>query len=188
MKEKSIKLIITFILVLSYFFLPKYGFTSFGAVVPEAAVPEASAAGFLPHLLYPLSHANIWHLAANVLCLWMLRCPLHLLATCIIAVLCSFLPSYSLYDTVCAYFSCTSAAFSPLSSPTMGFSGVLFAIVGISWGRVHRFRDMLWRNKWYLVIPAFLPHVNFLIHIYCLLAGYLYGYCAQRFSAGSKNS
>jgi hypothetical protein len=34
---------------------------------------------------------------------------------------------------------------------------------------------MILRNKWYLFIPAFLPHINFLIHIYCLLFGYLYG-------------
>jgi hypothetical protein len=62
-----------------------------------------------------------------------------------------------------------------LSEPTYGFSGVLFAMVGVSWGRIHRFRDMILRNKWFLIIPAFLPHVNFLIHIYCLLFGYLYG-------------
>jgi hypothetical protein len=50
---------------------------------------------------------------------------------------------------------------------------------------VHRFRDMLWKNKWYLIIPAFLPHVNFLIHIYCLLAGYLYGSLCVRKSTNS---
>lgn len=142
-------------LVGSYFFLPKYGFTSFNPF----DIPPSSF--LIPRLLYPLSHANIWHLAANIVCLWMLPCPLHIFTTFVCAVLCSFLPCF-------------------VSEPTMGFSGVLFAIVGISWGRVHRFRDMLWRNKWFLIIPALLPHVNFMIHIYCLLAGYTYGRYATR--------
>ena len=124
MNQKFIKLVISFLLVGSYFFLPKYGFTAFN---------------YTPF------------------------------ATFVLAVLCSFLPCplLPLYGE--------SAAF------TMGFSGVLFAMVGISWGKVGRFREMLRRNKWYLIIPAFLPHVNFLIHIYCLLAGYLYGMlCAKK--------
>lgn len=153
------KLVVSFILVGSYFILPKYGFTSFNPLHPQ---------DILPHLLYPLSHANIWHLAANILCLWMLRCPLHIVATFVIAVLCSFLPCPLL------------PIYGESAALTMGFSGVLFAMVGISWGRIHRFKDMIVRNKWILVIPAFLPHINFLIHIYCLMAGYLYGRYAPR--------
>ena len=142
------KLLVSFVLVGSYFFLPEYGFTF-------------SVQPLVNHLLYPMSHANIWHLAGNILCLWMLRCPMHLIATFVCAVLCSFLPCF-------------------VAEPTMGFSGVLFAMVGISWGKIHRFKDMLWKNKWILVIPAFLPHINFMIHLYCLIAGYLYGRYATR--------
>lgn len=142
------KLIVSIVLVGSYFFLPEYGFTF-------------SATPLTNHFLYPLSHANIWHLAGNILCLWMLRCPLHIIATFVCAVLCSFLPCF-------------------VAEPTMGFSGVLFAMVGITWGKIHRFRDMLWRNKWILIIPAFLPHINFMIHLYCLIVGYLYGRYATR--------
>ena len=139
----------------SYFFLPKYGFTFHGPL--------------LNHFLYPFSHANIWHLSANILCLWMLRLPTHIIATYICAALCSFLPCPLL------------PLYGGSAEATMGFSGVLFAMVGVSWGKLHRFRDMVWRNKWYLIIPAFLPHVNFLIHIYCMLAGYLYGtLCAKK--------
>ena len=135
MKEKIVKILVSIALVGSYFFLPKYGFTAFNYNPAD-------------HLLYPLSHANIWHLAANILCLWMLKCRTHIFATFVLAVLCSFLPCplLPLYGE--------SAAF------TMGFSGVLFAMVGISWGKVGRFREMLRRNKWYLIIPAFLPHVK----------------------------
>ena len=149
-RSLGIKLVVSIVLVGSYFILPKYGFTFHGPLIN--------------HLLYPLSHANIWHLAANILCLWMLRCQLHIFTTFVCAVLCSFLPCpllpiYGDYDAV-----------------TMGYSGALFAMVGISWGKIHRLRDMIVRNKWILIIPAFLPHVNFLIHIYCLLLGYLYGH------------
>ncbi len=153
--RRSLVLIISVVLVGSYFCLPKYGFTFHGP--------------WLNHLLYPISHANVWHLAANVLCLWMLRCHLHICTTYLIAVLCSFLPCPLL------------PLYGESSALTMGFSGVLFAMVGISWGRIHRFRDMIVRNKWILIIPAFLPHVNFLIHLYCLLAGYLFGHlCARK--------
>ena len=151
------RLLVSLILVGSYFFFPKYGFTFKG--------------DFIGHLLYPLSHANIWHLLANILCLWMLRCPLHLFVTYLMAVICSFFPSFclGLFD-----------GFTLQSEPTYGFSGVLFAMVGISWGRIHRFKDMVLRNKWILILPAFIPHINFLIHIYCLMAGYLYGRYATR--------
>lgn len=142
------KLLVSLVLVLSYLFLPRYGFTAF--------VPSAFPEGIIQHILYPFSHANIWHLAGNILCLFMIRAKLHLTTSYLCAVLCSFLPCFC-------------------EEPTTGFSGVLFCIVGISWGKIHRFREMIWRNKWFLIIPAFLPHINFLIHIYCLLAGYMYG-------------
>lgn len=153
----------------SYFFLPKYGFTSFGGDA------------ILPHLLYPFSHANIWHLLVNICCLWMVRCPMRLYITYLIAVLASFLP--------CLTFS-FSHGFTLMTEPTMGFSGILFAMVGMSWGRINQFRNMIWRNKWFLIIPPFLPHVNFLIHIYCMLFGYLAGtvYCVKRFPRLNKTS
>ena len=147
-RYNSFKLLVSLILVGSYFLLPKYGFTF--SILPIEN-----------HLLYPFSHANIWHLAGNILCLWMLRCPMHIYATFVCAVLCSFLPCF-------------------VAEPTMGFSGVLFAMVGISWGKIHRFRDMMRKNIWVLIIPAFLPHINFLIHLYCLMLGYLYGRYATR--------
>ena len=136
-----VRIVITVILLLSYFLLPKYGFTD---IIDS------------DHFLYPLSHANIWHLSANILCLWMIKTDIHLIPCYIISVICSFIPCF-------------------VSEPTMGFSGILFAMVGISWGRVHRLKDMVWRNKWYLIIPLFIPHVNAFIHLYCMIGGYLFG-------------
>lgn len=142
-KFDYLKIIVSIVLVGSYFLLPEYGFTF-------------SLCPLENHFLYPLSHANIWHLLGNLFCLWMLTCPMHILYTYLGAVACSFLPCL-------------------ISEPTMGFSGVLFVMVGMSWGKVHKFKDMLWSNKWILIIPAFLPHINFLIHFYCIIAGYLLG-------------
>ena len=142
MKYSLAKVIASVVLVVSYFAMPRFAFPG---------------GGILGHVLYPLSHANIWHLAANIVCLWMIPCGLHLLSAYLVAVLRSFLPSF-------------------LVESTCGFSGVLFAIVGMSWGRVRRFKDMLWKNKWWLVIPIFIPHVNALLHIWCLFGGFLVGY------------
>ena len=142
MKYSLAKVIASVVLVVSYFTMPQFAFPG---------------GGILGHVLYPLSHANLWHLAANIVCLWMIPCGLHLLSAYLVAVLCSFLPCF-LFESTC------------------GFSGVLFAIVGMSWGRVRRFKDMLWKNKWWLVIPIFIPHVNALLHIWCLFGGFLVGY------------
>ena len=139
--KNFVKFVISFVLVVFYFFLPQF-------VFPDG--------GIIGHALYPLSHANIFHLLANILCLWMISCELHFTTSFLLAALCSFLPCF-------------------VSEPTMGFSGVLFSVIGISWGNAHRFKDMIWRNKWFLVVPVFIPHVNAFIHIYCLLAGYVVG-------------
>lgn len=136
------KLLVSIVLVLTFVFLPKYGYLGYGDI--------------WNHLLYPFSHANIFHLLANILCFWMIRCKTYLLLCFIVSFLCSFLPSLS-------------------CEPTMGFSGILFAIVGMSWGRSGRFLEMLKRNMWFLIIPMFIPHVNGLLHVYCMLAGYILG-------------
>lgn len=141
MKYSLAKVIVSVVLVVSWIAMPQFSFPG---------------GGVLGHLLYPLSHANVFHLAANVLCLWMIPCGLHLGSSYFVAVVCSFLPCF-------------------LGESTMGFSGVLFAIVGMSWGRVNKFRDMLWKNKYWLVIPMFIPHVNALLHIWCLLGGWIVG-------------
>ena len=141
MKYSLAKVLISLFLVMCWLCLPQFSF------------PDG---GNIGHCLYPLSHANIFHLAANVLCLWMIPCGLHLTTAYVVAVVCSFLPCF-------------------LGESTYGFSGVLFAIVGMSWGRVRRFREMLWKNKWWLVIPMFIPHVNALLHIWCLFGGWIVG-------------
>lgn len=143
-KFSYLKLFVSLLLVVSYFFFPRVGFVGIGGSI-------------FGHLFYSFCHVNIFHLLANVLCLWLLPCRLHFFESYLIAVLCSLVPCF-------------------VGEVTMGFSGVLFSIVGISWGKVGRFRDMLWKNKWFLLIPFLVPHVNAFLHIYCLLLGYLFGW------------
>lgn len=155
------KIIVSLVLVVWYFIMPQYSFSGYGIGTDET---------LSGHVLYSFSHANVWHLSANILCLWMLPCELHLLFAIIAAVLCSFLPCF-------------------IGESTCGFSGVLFAIVGMSWGSARKFKDMLWRNKWWLIIPVFIPHVNALLHVYCLLAGYFFSrWMISGHSGGRRNS
>lgn len=75
---------------------------------------------FVSHLTYSFCHANIFHLAANLVVLWSLRNRICLCASLFAAVLASFLPTY-------------------VSQPTVGLSGVIFAAIGIMWGKTGRF-------------------------------------------------
>lgn len=136
------RFIITIVLIVCFACLPTIGF--------------GQASDMTSHFMYPFCHANVFHLLANILCLWMLSCPLYIFVCYAIAVLCSFFPCF-------------------VSEDTMGCSGILFAIAGISWGRIHRFKGMCRKCLPFVLITFILPHVNALIHVYCLLLGYLYG-------------
>lgn len=139
----KIKIAITFLLTAWYFLMPKVGYM-----------------GFFPlweHLVYPFSHANIFHLLGNLLCLWLLPCSLRVPKSYLVAVIASFIP---LIFT---------------EQPTMGFSGFLFAVIGMTWGRIRQFRKMCKKIAPYIIVTLFLPNVNWEIHVYCLLFGYVCG-------------
>ena len=145
----SLYLILASGLVLSYFLLHQvYGFTAHSSL--------------LTRILYPICHANIWHLAANLVYLWLIRqlLSMNLIPAYLLAVFAAFLPSFMLWG----------------EAPTTGFSGVMFVLVGMSWGKINRFYDMFWRNKWILIIPFFIPNINALLHLYCLVLGFAFGY------------
>ena len=124
------------------------------------------------HLIYMYSHANVWHMTGNLFVLWVMKDRLYLVPAMVTAFTASYLPSWSAYGDI---------------GLTMGFSGVLFAIAGIKWGRHIRKADnrkavvMIFCRK---VLPfAFvglvLPHVNWCPHLYCLIGGLLYGRCRR---------
>ena len=116
------------------------------------------------HALFALSHANVFHLAGNLLCLYLMKIPLRLPLTLGISFVCSFIPVWSVWEV----------------QAVCGFSGVLLASIGYAFG------DAAWRNhsglwlkrmvKWCVVptvVTGLLPHMAMAFHLYCLAAGYL---------------
>lgn len=145
----------------------------------------------MPHFAYMLCHANFWHLAGNLFVLWVLRGRLYLWRALVIAVVCSFMPG------VGSVWEIYHGEPVPM---TIGFSGVLFAIVGIKWGfwcvgqhkgRVSRKGRVLDEQRTaisperlksfclkvvpFAMIGLLVPHLNWTIHLYCLTAGLFVG-------------
>lgn len=142
-----LRYLISVLLCVAYFFFPKVGYTF--------------SSQWDTHFLYPLCHANIFHLAANIFCLLMFKSKLRLYYAIPIAIICSFLPPY-------------------LTEETMGFSGVLFAVLGLAWGSVGRLSEMCRKVLPFVLLTLFLPHVNGFIHLYCLFMGYIVMQCDKR--------
>lgn len=160
-RAKIEKLAVTLMLWCWWLFVPVIGYGGEGNHV-------GSLSG---HLLYPLSHGNIWHLAGNVFVLWCIPGRLRLWQDYVIAVVCSLLPVFGFWKI----------------GMTVGFSGVLFAEIGNRWGvwcrrkaeagcrsatAYGRFcvRVMPW-----VLAFALVPHINWCIHLYCVLTGLAYG-------------
>lgn len=155
-----LKSLLTFVMVLWYLLMPVTGYAN-GSIHPASA-----------HFLYLWSHANIWHLAGNVFVLCIMRGKLHLLPSLLIATICSFIPAFGLWPV----------------GMTVGFSGVLFAIAGIKWGiycRRAAFRHLAYADFCFKALPfallgCIIPHVNWCIHLYCILAGFAFGRFSMR--------
>ena len=159
-KEEIKKYTVMTVLMLWYILMPQTGYES------------GLDGNALEHAMSMMSHANVWHLAANLFALWLIRNKMYLLPSLAIAFIMSFLPVRGIWQI----------------GITMGFSGVLFAIFGIKWGVYCRkcAEDSDLRGKEALIrfflraypfaiFGVFIPHINWCIHTYCLLAGLLYG-------------
>lgn len=110
----------------------------------------------LSHLYGIMSHANIFHLACNVFCLCSLKNKIRIIPSVVIAFLTSFIPTW--YEN------------------TMGFSGVIFAILGIEWGEVGQFRKMCKLILPWVLVTLLMPNMNALYHFYSLMGGYLFAF------------
>lgn len=124
-------------------------------------------------LLYCFSHANVFHLAANLICLRMIRIRAWEWLVCYaIGVVCTFLPS--------PVWSWTDGF---VDMPSCGLSGVLMAAIGILWGR-SRARGKMRLMAVYVLLPVvvagLLPNINALVHIWCFTLGYFWGYACKR--------
>lgn len=145
------KTFIFIILILSFYLLPKYA--------------VGSDSDFIHHALFPISHANIFHLAGNLLCLWLFKIKLHLPVAVVVSFVCSYLPQFNFWGM----------------EPFMGFSGILFAIIGIMYGERNKPKRMFKYCIVPVIITGLFPHVCLSIHLYCLLAGFAYGYVLETY-------
>ena len=151
------KVVVSLVLVFFFLFLPKYSFYP-----SQFSTLNSQLEG---HFLFAFSHANIFHLAGNVLCLYLLKIRLRLPIALAVSFVCSWLPQWSLWG----------------AEPILGFSGVLFAAVGIAWGRAGQFKRMLRYCLLPTIVFGLFPHIAMTLHIYTLLLGYAIGYCMLRF-------
>lgn len=149
------KIVVASLMVICYLVMPKVGYNG-----------DSSIAS---HFLYILSHANMWHLAGNLFVFVLIKGNHYLLSSVPIAIFASFIPSFGVVW--------------PVDGVTMGFSGVLFAIAGTKYGIFcHRsknkhqaYRAFFMRALPFSLVGIFVPHLNWCIHTYCLLAGFVYG-------------
>lgn len=107
-------------------------------------------------LLYPFFHVNLLHAALN--------------AWCLLSVV--FIYNTSFWKLLFSYFVAVTIPPVCLSNiPTIGLSGVVFALFGsISFEVQRKAYYQLWMLA-YLVIGFFFPNTNALVHMYCYLAG-----------------
>ena len=163
-RELIEKIVVTLVLVAWYFLMPQKGYT---------ADTEDPA-----HITYILCHANIWHLAGNVFVLWMMKGRLHIASSITIAILCSYIPVIgTIWDSFV------------FDGETMGFSGVIFAIAGIQWGwyifdsygekRKKAEKTFLTKVLPFAFVGILIPHINWCIHLYCMMSGFIYGRCRR---------
>ena len=126
------------------------------------------------HAARMLIHDNVWHLAGNLLVLWLMRMPLYLMIGMLIGFVCSWLPVLPGVWELLGIVETTA------TSVTVGFSGVLFAIIGVKWGKaccdgIATYVTVCKKLGPVVVAGAFLPYLNWCLHLYCLLAGLVYG-------------
>ena len=161
------KVLVTVLLVLWYCTMPAVGFNGFGGTI-------------WGHVLWPLSHANVWHLAGNLWVLWWMKGRLDMREAYVMAVLCSFLPVLpGLWEmTGCG----ENAAEVHGALATCGFSGVLCAMVGVKWGEWMKgcgnagaYRTFARRVLPFVGVGFLIPYINWSIHLYCLILGLAYG-------------
>lgn len=184
------KSVITVVLVLWWLIGPTIGYQDILEGCNERPTTDI-VAYIMPHLLYIVSHAGFWHLAGNLFVLWLIRGKLYLWRALSVAFLCSFMPGIG------SIWEIWNGESVPV---TVGFSGVQFAIFGIKWGfwcsgqhkgRISRRGRVMDEQRTaispertklffirvvpFAIIGILIPHLNWTIHLYCLIAGFVVG-------------
>lgn len=126
------------------------------------AVGIYTGCGLGCRMLYPFYHANVLHATLN--------------AWCLLSVI--FIYDISLWRLAFAYIIAISFPVDALAclgvevlDPTVGLSGVVFALFGsISFEVQRKAYYQLWMLA-YLVAGFLFPNTNALVHLYCYMAG-----------------
>ena len=155
--NKYTKAITIFFFVVSFLCIPAKGFRPWG--VEDFCLWH--------NILFPLSHANFFHLLCNMLCLWVMRPRYYIASGVVISFLCSLLPELT-------------------DIPVMGASGILFAIIGAKYGRVMGIKAMFRNHALFFVIASVMPNIACLFHLYCIFAGFAWGYIKETFELWRK--
>lgn len=128
-----------------------------------------SISGWQTCFTYQFLHTSIIHVLLNSFCFAML------LRNCKFKFT-DYVWAFNI-SALCAYISTTSGAYT--ETVTVGFSGVLYAIIGMQLLEV--LDKWAWNAKQFLsllivslLISFFNPHSNTLLHILCAALGYLY--------------
>ncbi len=120
------------------------------------AVGIYTGCGLGCRMLYPFYHANVLHATLN--------------AWCLLSVI--FIYDISLWRFFLSYIiAVTIPSFCLSGIPTVGLSGVVFALFGsISFEVQRKAYYQLWMLA-YLVAGFLFPNTNALVHLYCYMAG-----------------
>ncbi len=129
-----------------------------GALLFAEAHPISRGEPFANRFLYHFYHTSFLHYAMNVWCL----------------VSAVFAFDLAVSDLTAAYII---ASFVPVvwSSPTIGLSGICFALLGRCSFLVRRKLHYHYFMALFIIVGLITPKVNGFIHLYCYVAGILYG-------------
>lgn len=135
--------------------------------ISEVSWGYYSGSSILTHLTFHFAHASVWHLAGNALCFYVITRKganwKELCVSLLLATLCSFIAPHKL--------------------PTIGLSGLIFALYGIRLMRLNNLSTrFLIQTLLVLIIPGLTGKVNVWLHISCLVSGYACAYLRHQLS------
>lgn len=109
-------------------------------------------------MLYQFSHVNIWHMLANLTCLYSISSS-------------RFRVTWRTWLTAYAI-----SAIIPCAQPTEGMSGLLYAVLGIiSWQSANTNKYHLWCAFFIGICFLFPNAISGWLHVWCYIGGVLIG-------------
>lgn len=114
-------------------------------------------------LEYPFFHANLFHALLNAWCL----------LSMVFIYKVSLLRMLFAYTVAVTMPVDTLGEFLPLESPTVGLSGVVYALFGTISFEVARKRYFQCWMLFYIAVGFIFPNTNAWLHLYCYLCGFI---------------